>query len=325
MIPGQSKREVSFLFSYDGVQNIHATIDDNSEIDEMHEDNNHAYALLFHNKREAGFTLQTLRLDKRITLTPLTSPDGSFAGGYNVAINVLGDAFTYKNVIVQLWHGAVGPAGRLIATLGLPRVGGSVTSQTRYRVTAYWEVKNPRLYGQQELHAVILQSGFDTEPANIISHVSQTVTVACYGEVDACGECGGRGESCAGCDGVPHSGAIVDMCGVCGGDDSTCCVPLPAQAKLVHIRLRGANSDDASAAMVWRVKVGDMVVWENLLDWDVEIKAGLPDARDNNKAFELSALRDHGQALAGMGGTPSDQDVNAFIQVSPSPFACVCL
>ncbi len=32
---------------------------------------------------------------------------------------------------------------------------------------------------------------------------------------DACGVCGGNGSSCAGCDGVPNSGAELDACGAC--------------------------------------------------------------------------------------------------------------
>ena len=40
--------------------------------------------------------------------------------------------------------------------------------------------------------------------------------------LDACGVCGGDNSSCAGCDGVPHSGKALDECGVCGGDNSSC-------------------------------------------------------------------------------------------------------
>ncbi len=39
---------------------------------------------------------------------------------------------------------------------------------------------------------------------------------------DACGTCHGNGSACAGCDGVPNSGAVLDACGVCAGDDSSC-------------------------------------------------------------------------------------------------------
>merc|ERR1719384_2516380 len=38
-----------------------------------------------------------------------------------------------------------------------------------------------------------------------------------------CGVPGGDGSSCAGCDGVPNSGAVVDVCGVCGGNGNSCC------------------------------------------------------------------------------------------------------
>lgn len=39
--------------------------------------------------------------------------------------------------------------------------------------------------------------------------------------VDVCGECGGDGTKCLGCDGIPF-GKTYDICGVCGGDGSTC-------------------------------------------------------------------------------------------------------
>merc|ERR1711907_777434 len=49
----------------------------------------------------------------------------------------------------------------------------------------------------------------------------------CNGDsvVDACGLCTspespGFDSSCAGCDGVPHSGLVNDACGVCDGDGS---------------------------------------------------------------------------------------------------------
>lgn len=40
--------------------------------------------------------------------------------------------------------------------------------------------------------------------------------------VDACGVCLGDNSTCAGCDGVPNSGAATDECGTCGGDGSGC-------------------------------------------------------------------------------------------------------
>ena len=47
----------------------------------------------------------------------------------------------------------------------------------------------------------------------------------CFGNnnlADACGVCNGNGSSCAGCDGVPNSGATTDECGVCQGDGNSC-------------------------------------------------------------------------------------------------------
>ena len=37
---------------------------------------------------------------------------------------------------------------------------------------------------------------------------------------DICGECGGNGTSCLGCNGIPF--AVEDACGVCMGDNSSC-------------------------------------------------------------------------------------------------------
>lgn len=41
--------------------------------------------------------------------------------------------------------------------------------------------------------------------------------------LDECGVCGGNGESCKGCDGVRFSGLVFDSCGICGGDRGTSC------------------------------------------------------------------------------------------------------
>jgi hypothetical protein len=52
-------------------------------------------------------------------------------------------------------------------------------------------------------------------------------------ELDKCFVCGGDNSACAGCDGVPNSGAVHDLCGVCGGDNSTCCFLPFAQATVL--------------------------------------------------------------------------------------------
>jgi hypothetical protein len=54
-------------------------------------------------------------------------------------------------------------------------------------------------------------------------------------ELDKCFVCGGDNSTCAGCDGVPNSGAVHDLCGVCGGDNSTCCF-LPFAQATAYIR-----------------------------------------------------------------------------------------
>ncbi|MFO0417380.1 MAG: hypothetical protein ACK5Y6_08840, partial [Pseudomonadota bacterium] len=39
---------------------------------------------------------------------------------------------------------------------------------------------------------------------------------------DPCGICGGNGDSCRDCNGVPNGGAGFDICGVCGGNGTSC-------------------------------------------------------------------------------------------------------
>ncbi len=294
IIPAQGQRDVSFLFKFDGTNNIHATLDDDDEINETHEDNNHGYSLIFHNLRDDGYTLQNVALDKSVGVKAVKGGAGKkYTQGYDLSVTVLGDTFTRQNVLVQLWHGAVGGSGRLISTFTVPRIRGSVISTTRYTLSAYWDTRNTALYGQQEIHAVILHSGFDTTPDNIISHVVQTVNVACFGEVDVCGVCGGDNSLCAGCDGVPLSGKTVDICGKCGGDGSTCCVRRPSQASIQYVRL----GDDASSK-IRRVKVGDIVVWENMLDWNVKITGGVYDYL-GAPTFELETLKNRGFDIQG--------------------------
>ncbi len=233
---------------------------------------------------------------------------------------MVGDTFTRQNLVAQFWHGAVGVGGRLIATIAVPLLEGSVESSPTFELRAYWHTASPDLHGhEQELHAVLLHSGFDPTPANIISHVSRRVSVMCFGEIDLCGVCGGSNRSCGGCDGEPHSGVVVDACGVCGGDNSTCCVPRPGQAKLHRVRLSAdalASAGGADDQLVKRVQVGELVVWENLLDWEAEIVAGLGLGSYEEHlaaAFNLSAVRDHDQSIPLK--LPLAEDLPSFIQV----------
>ena len=43
--------------------------------------------------------------------------------------------------------------------------------------------------------------------------------------------CGGRNDTCAGCDGQLNSSKVNDVCGVCGGDGSSCNVTKELVAK----------------------------------------------------------------------------------------------
>jgi hypothetical protein len=235
-------------------------------------------------------------------------------------------------VLVQLWHGGVGATGRLIGTVLVPRVNGSTTETKRSEVSIFWETRNPALFGKQELHAVILHSGFSTEAANVISHVSRAVRVACYGRVDACGVCGGNNGTCLGCDRVPLSGKTVDACGVCGGNGSTCCIPKPTQAQRHYVRIdhrnindNGNNSSNGSSvapsdssswsSMVTRARVGDLVVWENLLNWEVKIVSGAYDYK-GAPVVDLSRLAtQQGHTL--LGDLPDADSLDAVLQVAP--------
>jgi len=55
-------------------------------------------------------------------------------------------------------------------------------------------------------------------------------------EDDLCGVCEGS-NACVGCDGIANSGAEVDACGVCGGDGSTCagCDGVPGSGLTVDV------------------------------------------------------------------------------------------
>ena len=52
-------------------------------------------------------------------------------------------------------------------------------------------------------------------PGGALEEAARSGEAALLAPADACGVCGGDGSSCAGCDGVPNSGAAVDRCGVC--------------------------------------------------------------------------------------------------------------
>jgi len=75
------------------------------------------------------------------------------------------------------------------------------------------------------------------------------------GGVDACGVCGGDGNSCAGCDGVANSKQVRDACGVCGGDGSTdlCGNCFPAG----DLRRDKACADTISATIEVVAKAGE--------------------------------------------------------------------
>lgn len=213
--------------------------------------------------------------------------------------------------MVQLWDGQVGGPGRLITTVTVPRVRGSVKSTTRYTLSAYWDTSNPSLYGKRTLHAVILHSGFDVSEENVISHVSQSVNVDCYGEVDICGICGGDNSLCKGCDGVPLSGKVYDVCGKCGGDGSTCCVRKPSEATVHYIRMTQMQNTPLNK----RVKIGDMLVWENMLDWNVKVTGGLFDYT-SAPGYSLTTLKDRGFTIQTQPPpmTLDDATVNKYVQ-----------
>jgi hypothetical protein len=47
-----------------------------------------------------------------------------------------------------------------------------------------------------------------------LAEAARSAAAVLLAPADACGVCGGNGSACAGCDGVPHSGAALDRCGV---------------------------------------------------------------------------------------------------------------
>jgi len=73
-----------------------------------------------------------------------------------------------------------------------------------------------------------------------------TQTIGCdgrFGVVDKCGTCNG-GDICVGCDGVAYSGVTVDACGTCGGDGQSCvgCDGRPFGAQLDQCGRCGGNN-----------------------------------------------------------------------------------
>jgi hypothetical protein len=62
-----------------------------------------------------------------------------------------------------------------------------------------------------EVYARYLRPG----PGGGLEEAARSPAVRLRAPADACGECGGTGRACAGCDGVAHSGAALDRCGVC--------------------------------------------------------------------------------------------------------------
>ena len=54
-------------------------------------------------------------------------------------------------------------------------------------------------------------------------------------QFDPCGVCGGDGQSCADCMGVPNGGMVKDACGICGGDGTECagCDGVPRSGKVL--------------------------------------------------------------------------------------------
>eukprot|EP01052_Picozoa_sp_SAG31_P020037 SAG31_NODE_1488_length_8104_cov_6.771585_2_plen_1292_part_00 len=67
---------------------------------------------------------------------------------------------------------------------------------------------------------------FFTDPPARFQQVltnADATALACSQGVDGCGVCGGDNGTCAGCDGIPHSGLDVNDCGTCGFDPQCGC------------------------------------------------------------------------------------------------------
>ena len=78
--------------------------------------------------------------------------------------------------------------------------------------------------------------------------------------VDACGVCVGDNSTCAGCDGVAHSGRVLDVCAVCGGDALSC----PSCSAL-------AGSGLFSALVLWLAVSGLVALVQAA--WHVRVEA----------------------------------------------------
>jgi hypothetical protein len=133
---------------------------------------------------------------------------------------------------------------------------------------------------------------------------------------------------------VALSGKAVDACGVCGGDGSSCCIPKPAQAEWHFVRIdhhynvadygidNSVSSTAPSDSTAWsstvtRARVGDLVVWENLLNWEVKIVSGAYDYK-GAPAVDLSRL-----ATPQSDHLPDNDAIDAFLKVGALPLAFV--
>ncbi|CAH3198223.1 unnamed protein product, partial [Porites evermanni] len=84
---------------------------------------------------------------------------------------------------------------------------------------------------------------------------------------DACGVCNGTNATCAGCDGVPHSGKEFDACRECDGDGSTCTDIMKTEPKTIsschpNVLVFGAglNTGDHTLCVLYNDTSGEMVV-----------------------------------------------------------------
>lgn len=81
------------------------------------------------------------------------------------------------------------------------------------------------------------------------------------------GVCNGTNTTCAGCDGIPHSGKEFDACRVCDGDGSTCTDIMKTEPKTIsschpNVLVFGAglNTGNHTLCVLYNDTSGEMVV-----------------------------------------------------------------
>jgi hypothetical protein len=137
------------------------------------------------------------------------SPETSCPGG---KVRISWSANPRIDIRVSLWRASSSSGERM----GTAAIDSFLVSEP-HEATGQHEMVLPNdLSGSQNVMACMwTMDGLETT-------CSQAIAVGLDLVGDVCGDCGGDGTSCLGCDGEPNSGLRPDVCGICGGDGKSC-------------------------------------------------------------------------------------------------------